>query len=212
MPETSLPEPGSTAGRRPRPPYVSYSSFAAFLDRAAREDVPTRVDASLLARWGVAVGNESAMLTSLRALGVIEEDGRPTRDYAELRLGSSRRVAALRRCARRAYPELSGVPDATIQRHRLEEYFLEQRGLAGQMVSKAVRFYCRLAETIRQAAASTPDTAAPPSATSLLAGPETAVGAPNLTISLSIPFGVSESDLSDFFRRVRRAWAQAWQQ
>ncbi len=122
------------------PPYAAYVSFDAFIRRAAAEAVPALVDKSLLVSWSIAAGNESGLLTSLKSLGLIDDVGRPTEFYCEIRLSPTRRIPALRRCIEFAYP---GLPSAgrSIEGDRLHDYFVEDRGLTGQMVNKAVRFY-----------------------------------------------------------------------
>src|SRR5713226_2325554 len=52
------------------PPYAAFVAFEAFLQRAADEPVPPAVDKPLLVAWEIAAGNESALLTSLRSLGI----------------------------------------------------------------------------------------------------------------------------------------------
>lgn len=202
--------------RQSRPPYVAYTSFDRFCQSAAREELPGRVDSALLARWNVAAGNESALLTSLKGLGLIDANGRPTGDFREMRLSAPRRLAALQRCAERAYPGLgfdAGVPRGSDQ---LRDYFVDQRGLRGQMIDKAVRFYRGLEQALGAGApaeratgqrresragsgipAATPGTGGPPRGTLPLA------------LSVQVPFGADEEELTAFFRRLRRAWTRA---
>lgn len=136
------------------PPYAAWTSFDALLQRASREDVPPRVDKGLLQSWGIAAGNESGMLTTLRALGLIDRSGRPTADFRALRLSAPRRREALQRAFLRAYPGLSYDLEPPISDDELHDYFVDERGLTGQMVQKATRFYHHLAHATRPAAAS----------------------------------------------------------
>jgi hypothetical protein len=136
------------------PPYAAYVSFDALIRRAADEGVPIAIDKSLLVSWGIATGNESGVLTSLRALGLTDDAGHPTELYREIRLSPSRRIPALQRCIEFAYPGLS-FEGRAIDNDRLHDYFVEERGLTGQMVSKAMRFY-------RQIVAATTDEGSSP--------------------------------------------------
>src|SRR5262249_36592316 len=144
---------GPTSGYQMTPPYAAFAAFEELVQRAANEDVPARVDKPLLVAWGIAAGNESGLLTSLRSLGLIDADGRPTDDGGELRLGRPRRQAALVRCLRRAYPGLTASDGSEIDDDQLHDYFVAERGLTGQMVDKAMRFYRRLAAATGPAAA-----------------------------------------------------------
>jgi hypothetical protein len=144
------------------PPYAAYVSFDAFIRRAAAEGVPVVVDKSLLIGWAIAAGNESGVLTSLKSLGLIDDAGRPTELYREIRLSPTRQIPALRRCIDVAYP---GLPSAgrSVEGDRLHDYFVEDRGLTGQMVSKAMRFYRQIvAATAEDGSPADRPTTAPP--------------------------------------------------
>lgn len=131
------------------PPYAAWSYFERFADRMCSEDVPARVDKKLLQAWGIAGGNESSLVSSLHALGMIDRQGRPTPDFRALRLSAPRRREALQRAFERAYPGLPYDLDPPISDDELHDYFVDERGLTGQMVQKAMRFYRRLAEAVR---------------------------------------------------------------
>jgi hypothetical protein len=126
------------------PPYAAFVAFETLLQKAAREPIPATFDKPLLIEWGIAAGNESAMLTTLRSLGLIDENGRPSELYGELRLSPPRRLAALRRAAEGAYVGLPGLDRGERDENLLHDYFVEKRGLRGQMVEKAKRFYRQL--------------------------------------------------------------------
>ena len=133
---------------RMTPPYAAYVAFDAFIRRAAQEPIPTQVDKALLVEWGIAAANESALLTSLKGLGLIEEAGHPTELYQQIRLSAPRRRAALQQCLGRAFPGLNSTTDEPISQNDLHDYFVADRGLTGQMVSKAIRFYRQLTDAI----------------------------------------------------------------
>jgi len=135
----------STAGST-TPPYAAYVAFDAFIRRSADEPVPVLIDKALLVEWGIAPGNESGVLTSLKSLGMIDEAGRPTDVYREIRLSPTRRIPALQRCIQHCYPGLA-IDAASVSDDRLHDYFVEERGLTGQMVSKAMRFYRQIVAT-----------------------------------------------------------------
>lgn len=226
-------EPGfrTPAVGRSTPPYSAYPTFEAFLRRAAQESVPPRLDKALLQSWSVASGNESAMLTSLKALGLIDEEGAPTEEYRKLQLSLPRRNQALRRALEVAYPDLVSGHDLPTEPNRLHDYFVEHRGLRGQMVEKAVRFYRQLVAAV--GSTPLPEAPAPAAAPLVLsvapAGPVGPITTPqraarprrrerdhrvarpgsvtiSLTLQVSAPLSVPEEELRQFFQRVRRAW------
>ena len=157
---TEVSDYSSNSGTRDSltPPYAAFVSFESFLRRAAQEDKPPQVDKALLVGWGIAAGNESGLLTSLKALGIIDDAGKPTELYHEIRLSPPRRTTALRRCIERAYPGLPDGTDGSPSDDRLHDYFVERRGLTGQMVQKAMRFYRHVVAAV----GATPMVAEPP--------------------------------------------------
>jgi hypothetical protein len=219
------------------PPYSAFPSFAEFVERAAGSDVPARVDRSLLADWQIAVGNESSLLTTLRALGFIDAEGRPTEAFRALRLSPPRRRAALRDSLRSAYPGLPGPDEPPPSDDDLHDYFVDRRGLAGQMAQKAMRFYRQLNAMARgtvtervarsRPAARHPSIASPERARTPSGSPETSMAAEegramevttsqlgaisaSLTLQVQVPFEAGEAELEALFRRIRRAWEKAW--
>src|SRR5262249_37667611 len=90
---------------------------------------------------------------SLRSLGLIDADGRPTDDYGELRLSRPRRQAALVRCLRRAHPGLPASDGSEIGDDHLPHHFVAEHGLTRQKVGKALRLYPPLAAATGPAAA-----------------------------------------------------------
>ena len=201
-----------------RPPYVAFKTFETFLQRLAREDIPARVDSSLLKRWRIAAGNESALVTSLKSLSLIDADGRPTNEYREMRLSIPRQQAALRRCAERAYAGLDTPVEAEIGADQLHDCFVAKRGLHGQMVDKAMRFFRGLEEALR-GATTTRAPIEPPiriSHTAATSTPQATATAPlssadslTLALTVQVPFDATEAELADFIRRVRQAWRQS---
>ena len=226
-------------GRRQIPPYSSFVAFESLVRRAGSEGLPLQVNKSLLIEWGIAAGNESGLITTLKALGLVDDDGRPTDVYREIRLSQPRRTAALRRAVDRAYPGLAAsgsLPDDD----QLYDYFVEQRGLTGQMVDKAIRFYRQLMDSLAHPAASTdteglkrtttPIRLAAPRLTD--SGAEARLASANpggnivalpftrdasrvepadvgLTLVVQIRPEATEDELTDFFRSIRRAWRRS---
>ncbi len=225
-----------SSSRRQMPPYSSFIAFEALLRRAGAEGLPLQIDKALLIDWGIAAGNESGLLTTLKALGIVDEDGRPTELYREIRLSLPRRTAALRRAAELAYPGLTTAGDSPDE-DQLHDYFVEQRGLTGQMVDKAIRFYRQLSDAVRRPAGSAepeapkravspirptqsqqPDPttitriARSPAAYNVLSLPPLREETGNvqndveLQVVVQVTLTTTEDELTDLFRKVRRAW------
>ncbi len=215
------------------PPYTAYGTFEAFTHRAASEPVPPQIDKSLLVAWGIAAGNESSLLTSLRSLGFLDDSGHPTELYQQIRLSPPRRAAALQRSLERAYPGLSSDPNATIDANELHDYFVGQRGLTGQMVEKAIRFYRQLKIAAASGGSEPPAPRVaparnrqpsqmrleaielpPPQPTARRPRARPGLGRrpsvpPAISIQVQVPVDVSESDLVDLFGRIQSAWAKS---
>lgn len=202
---------------RPHPPYVAFKTLDEFLQRVRREDVPAKIHAGLLKRWGIAAGNESALITALKALGLIDTNGRPTEAFLEVRLSAPRRLAALRRAAGHAYPDLGVEIGAPIDDDQLHDYFVARRGLRGQMVQKAMRFYRHLEQALGRESrgdelADRPAHFEAPTVSTFATAPATLVSAGEtlqLSLVVQLPTNVAEQELADFITGVYRAWRQA---
>lgn len=193
-----------------RPPYVAFKTFQALLQRVAKEEIPARIDSALLARWGIAAGNEPAMRTSLKALGLIDDDGRPSGEYVGLRLSAPRRREVLRRCAEHAYPGLGEPLSVDTDGDLLRDYFAGKRRLHGQMVGKAISFYRGLArEAGPESITIESGTSDNGQASTVSADLVESGGRISLTMAVQIPFGVDEDDLVRYFQRIQRAWRRA---
>lgn len=66
---------GSDGGKLPIP-YVSYATFETFISDLRENGIPSRIDRSILKRF--AGGTASQLLTSLKAMGLMEENNVPT--------------------------------------------------------------------------------------------------------------------------------------
>jgi hypothetical protein len=64
------------------PPYTSYRTFKTFIEDLHEEGVPSRIDRSVLTRFSGVVGTQ--LMHALRFLGLIADDGHPTRCLIEL--------------------------------------------------------------------------------------------------------------------------------
>ncbi len=71
----------SDGGKRPIP-YVSFATFETFISDLRENGIPSRIDRSVLKRF--AGGTASQLLTSLKAMGLMEENNVPTPELRKL--------------------------------------------------------------------------------------------------------------------------------
>jgi hypothetical protein len=103
-------------------PYAPVSAFVEFLDKIPDKSVPSRVDRGFLQRLNVAAGNEWALLSALKFLGIIDAQGTPTTEYRRL-LDSDHRQEALQNLVQVAYAALLEMGGATMSTTDLVNYF-----------------------------------------------------------------------------------------
>lgn len=103
-------------------PYAPVSAFLEFLDKIPNKSVPSRVDRNFLQKLNVATGNEWALLSALKFLGIIDAQGTPTTEYRRL-LDSEHRQESLRNLVEVAYAPLLAMGGADIGTADLVNYF-----------------------------------------------------------------------------------------
>src|SRR5438270_2495028 len=90
-----------------RPAYCSVRSFLEFLKRIQTITVPRIVDRAYLRQLRVAENNEWALLSALKFLRILDDQGHPTPAFRRLQTGEWR--AELRRLMHEAYAELMEI-------------------------------------------------------------------------------------------------------
>jgi hypothetical protein len=135
---------GTVSTRGGVPAYVSYRTFLSFLE-SLRESAPARIDRSLLTSFSGTMQNQ--LLSALRYLGLIAEDGTTHPSFARLvrSEGTERRVI-LNEIVREAYLFLFGDFDlAAATSMQLVERF-KAAGARGDTVRKCISFFLSIAE------------------------------------------------------------------
>lgn len=123
-----------------KPPYISFKTLANLWDRLAAEGFPARIDKSYL--QSTAGGYATVVIASLRWLGHLHEDGRPTQALRELVDGDeSQRKAHVALLLRTHYDGLEEAARANQTQQQFLEYFTSEWGLVGDTRRKAVAFY-----------------------------------------------------------------------
>ncbi|MFN8177660.1 MAG: DUF5343 domain-containing protein [bacterium] len=131
--------------QRRLPAYVSFKTFWNFLESLRGHPVPARVDRSLMRH--LSGSSQSALQASLRFLGLVDDEERPTRSLMTLLAAAAdeKRQEELGRVVREAYDFLR-EPEFELERataKQLEEHF-RNSGASGTTVKKAMAFFVAL--------------------------------------------------------------------
>ncbi len=129
---------------RPVPPYVPYRTFRNFLD-ILKEGIPARIDRSV---WGprFSGGSGTQLMTALRVLRLIDQEGRPdpALEHLVLAEGDSRREA-LRRALEGFYVPVFRLDLARATRSQFHEAF-RAFGTREGVTAKCEAFFVRAAQ------------------------------------------------------------------
>lgn len=87
-------------------PYVPASAMSAFFDHIRYVKTPDKVDSNLLQDYGITPGQAFALLSTLKFLGLTEDDGTPTPAFKLLQTGGDEFKSSLRAILERAYSDL----------------------------------------------------------------------------------------------------------
>ena len=128
----------SDVGRQPLPPYVPWKTFVTFLD-SLRQGIPSRIDRTVMPTFSGAM--QSQVMSALRYLGLIDEQGRPLDALSQLVTSeSTQREEILRDILDRAYRFLADLNIGTATSGQLEEAF-KRAGATGDTVRKCIAFF-----------------------------------------------------------------------
>lgn len=87
-------------------PYVPVTTLRTFLERIRWVTTPKKVNKKLLDDYGISKPNQSALLSALKFLGLIENDGSPTSDFRRLQSSGGEFRSSLEDVVRRSYSDL----------------------------------------------------------------------------------------------------------
>lgn len=103
-------------------PYAPVSALREFLERIPDIAVPGRVDRRFLQRLNIASNNEWALLSALKFLGIIDQQGVPTSAYRRLQT-TDRFEDTMHHLVETAYEPLLRVGGANMAMDDLRNYF-----------------------------------------------------------------------------------------
>lgn len=127
-----------------KPPYVTFKTFENFIDKLRAGVIPSRIDKSFITLSG---SNTSWLLSALKYLGLIEDDGTPTDALQRLVAadGDEQRKLFKELCDERYDFILPEIDLSKATTGQLESLF-RNKGMAGSTVTKALAFFLSLAE------------------------------------------------------------------
>lgn len=128
------------------PPYLSPSAFQNFIN-ITEMYLPEYIDASVLTKLGIPASNVYALVSGLKSLKIVDENGK-VKDSRSVAYMSKpdRRVETLGKIAQEAYPELLSIETSrSANVNEIQTYYLS-KGIKPTIALKAARFFVWLRE------------------------------------------------------------------
>lgn len=130
--------------KRPAPPYFPWPALPALVQRMATHGPPTRIDKSYLDNQSG--GMQTAILSGLRWLGLIHEDGRLTDTFIQLaEADEADRKEAIANLLRSRYGPIIELGTQNTTQLELEDAFKTEFGAQGETRRKGISFYLKAA-------------------------------------------------------------------
>lgn len=132
--------------KRKAPPYVDYHAFRVFLDEF-KTKATELVDKRYLSETKVAKSSYPLLLVSLRYLGLIDGQGKPTLELASLLKDGDELTKALEQLTKGTYSDLLAKPKiASGKRSVISRYFRREYGISETTADACAAFFVRLAK------------------------------------------------------------------
>ena len=128
------------------PPYTSFVTFSNFIKGLQETGVPSRIDKSVLSKLSGA--GQSALISSLKWLGLIDDAQMPTQQLEELSKADTTKYSqVLAKIMHNRYPFLSdgSLVIAKATGHQVEQKFRDF-GISGSTIIKCVAFFIAAAK------------------------------------------------------------------
>ena len=105
-------------------PYVSAATLSSFFDHVRWVSTPKKVDAGLLLDYGMPKGNVGALVSALKFLGLVQDNGTSTPAFNMIQTGGEEFRANLEEIVRRAYADVfSRLDPSRDSREKIRNYF-----------------------------------------------------------------------------------------
>jgi len=133
-----------SGNKRAAPPYFPWPALPALVQRMATHGPPTRIDKSYLDNQSG--GMQTAILSGLRWLGLIHDDGRLTDTFIQLtEADEAGRKEAITNLLRARYGPIIELGSRNATQLELEEAFRTEFDAQGETRRKGVSFYLKAA-------------------------------------------------------------------
>jgi hypothetical protein len=134
----------ATGEKRVGAVYVGWSTFKNAIDTLT-EAMPNRIDRTVFP--GLAGGVQGQLLTGLKFLGLVADDGKPTPVLLALAVrDEAERKKQIDKILRASYPELFTLDLTKTTPGELREKMGESYGVSGATLDRALRFFITAAE------------------------------------------------------------------
>jgi hypothetical protein len=140
MPEEQMPGQSDHAFT---PPYIPFSTFVGFLDKLAQNDIPPRIDRSVMDN--LSGTTQSYLLAALRSFDLVGEDLEVRPGLEALARKQDQRPQLMAELLHRFYAEQIQLGQETATSGQLAESF-RSYDLSGETVRKAIRFFLHAAD------------------------------------------------------------------
>ena len=129
-----------TNTRGNRPPYASTAAMGQFIERVQNRNAPSKVDQGLLLDFGIPAGAAAPLLSTLRWLGLINEEGEPTEAFRSIQTPLEEELSSsLRAILERRYAEaLSRLDLKTDTRDHIKAYFVRNGSIVSRTFSTMI--------------------------------------------------------------------------
>jgi hypothetical protein len=105
-------------------PYVATKALNDFFERIRYVSIPDKIDAGLLLDYNIPKGNVFALISALKFLGLIDDEGKPTLALNSLQVTGEEFTIALQNVIKAAYSDLFSKLDVSRDsREHIRNYF-----------------------------------------------------------------------------------------
>ncbi len=128
-------------------PYATYKSFSNFINSLRETTIPSRIDRSVFGN--MSGGAAYSILASLRALNLIEDNGKPCEALKSLvKADEKSQKGVLQQILKMGYPSLwdGSIDLATASAGQFDDHVRDRFGVKGSTVDKVAAFFLSAAE------------------------------------------------------------------
>ncbi len=128
------------------PAYIPYKTFTRFINWLHGTHIPTQIDKSMMSK--MSGGDQSAMISALKFLKLIDSDGKPSQQFIQLiESNEETKSSLLKTVLERAYPFIfeDSIDLKRATTKQIEEAFKGQ-GASGSTVVKCIAFFLAAAK------------------------------------------------------------------